>query len=81
MISTGTRAITTPASEKIVESKRPKPELMYAHSSKESRLLKKTLALLSKLQGKYATAMKRKTVRISTGCTAANLPAKYAEVP
>ena len=67
MISTGTKAITTPASENIVESNNPNPELMYAHSYNEINDLKKTVALLSRLQGKYATAIKRMTVSISIG--------------
>lgn len=52
MIKTGTNAITTPASEKIVESNSPNPELIYAHSYSDSNDLKKTEALLSRLQGK-----------------------------
>lgn len=76
MIRTGTKAITTPASENIVDKSNPKPELMKAHSSIESRDLKNTPALLSKLQGKYATTINKNTVRISIGWTAANLPMK-----
>lgn len=52
MIKTGTKAITTPASEKIVESNNPKPELIYAQSYSDSNDLKNTDALLSRLQGK-----------------------------
>lgn len=52
MISTGTKAMTTPASENIVESSKPKDELMKAHNSSESTDLKNTEALLSRLQGK-----------------------------
>jgi len=32
MIRTGTKAITTPASEKIVERSKPKDELIKAHN-------------------------------------------------
>jgi hypothetical protein len=52
MIRTGTKAITTPASENIVDKSNPKPELINAHSSIESKDLKNTPALLSRLQGK-----------------------------
>ena len=52
MIKTGTRAMTTPASEKTVERKSPKEELMKAQSSRDRRDLRKTPALLSRLQGK-----------------------------
>jgi len=52
MISTGTRAMTTPASEKIVESSNPKEELINAHNSNDSKDLKKTPPLLSRLHGK-----------------------------
>jgi hypothetical protein len=52
MMRTGTRAITTPASENNVERSSPKEELMNAHNYKESREKKKVPALLSRLQGK-----------------------------
>lgn len=64
MIRTGTKAITTPASEKIVERSRPKDELIKAQSSSESTDLKKTAGLLSKLHAKYAIAMNKKQVKI-----------------
>jgi hypothetical protein len=64
MISTGTNAITTPASEKIVESNRPKALLMKAQSSSDNSDKKKTPGVLVKLHGKYAIAKKRKHVRI-----------------
>lgn len=67
MISTGTRAITTEASAINVDKSRPKDELINPHSSIANRDLKNTLALLSKLQGKYETAKNKNTVRISTG--------------
>lgn len=64
MIKTGTNAMTTPASEKIVERNRPKPPLINAHNSIESKDKKNTPGLLSRLQGKYATAINRNTVNI-----------------
>ena len=74
MIRTGTRAMTTLASEKIVERRRPNEELMKAVSSMARRDWKKTLAVLVRLQGKYAITRKRKQVRISTGRMAKVLP-------
>lgn len=74
MIRTGTRAMTTLASEKIVERRRPKEELMKAVSSMARRDWKKTLAVLVRLQGKYAMTRKRKQVSISTGRMAKVLP-------
>jgi hypothetical protein len=52
MMRTGTRAITTPASENSVDRRSPKEELMKAHNYIESSDLKKVPALLSRLQGK-----------------------------
>lgn len=52
MIRTGTKAITTPASENIVDKSNPKAELINAHNSIESKDLKNTPALLSRLHGK-----------------------------
>jgi len=52
MIRTGTRAITTPASEKRVDNSKPKEELINAHSYIESNVLKNVPALLSRLHGK-----------------------------
>jgi hypothetical protein len=52
MISTGTRAITTLASEKRVESSKPNEELINPHNSRLSNEKKKTPASLFRLQGK-----------------------------
>ena len=71
---TGTKAITTPASENTVERNRPKEELMKAQSYRARRDLKKTSAVFVRLQGKYAITKKRKRVNIYTGRTAAVRP-------
>lgn len=76
MMRTGTKAMTTLASEKMVERRRPKEELMKAVNSIARRELKKTLAVFVRLQGKYAMTRKRKHVMISTGRMAKVLPKK-----
>jgi hypothetical protein len=52
IIRTGTKAMTTDASAKIVERKRPKDELIKANNSIDSKDKKKAVAELSKFEGK-----------------------------
>ena len=80
MIRTGTSAMTREASANTVERNRPKEELIKAHNSTESKLHKKTPALLFRLQGKYAITKNKNGANNYTGKTAKDRPMKYAEV-
>jgi len=67
MINTGTNEKTTLASAISVDSKRPNPELMKAHSYNERVDRKKTPAVLFKWLGNQAITMNKKTVKIYIG--------------